>query len=47
MKTDKLNQEAVSSDRPMYEAPKARFMNEQEIFAALQTSVNATTWWNM
>jgi hypothetical protein len=36
----------ISAGTPTaYEPPKVKFMNEQEIFAALQISVNASSWW--
>jgi hypothetical protein len=46
MHLENINREEVSlQNRLPYEAPKVKFMDEQEIFAALQVSVNATTWW--
>lgn len=44
MNEQKLAQASGEALKP-YEAPKVKFMNEQEIFAALQISVNATSWW--
>jgi hypothetical protein len=47
MQIESINQEQVSTrDRPQYETPRVKFMNEQEIFGALQVSVNAMSWWN-
>lgn len=34
-------------ERPQYEPPRVKFMDEQEIFVALQVSVNAASWWAM
>ncbi len=36
---------APAIERPSYEPPKVKFMDEQEAFASLQISVNAMSWW--
>ncbi len=35
----------TSVEKPRYEAPRVKFMDEQEIFGVLQVSVNAMSWW--
>ncbi|MBI1787415.1 MAG: hypothetical protein HYR60_07680 [Acidobacteria bacterium] len=37
--------EKETTGLPKYEPPKIRVMDEKEIFAAFQVSVNASTWW--
>jgi len=46
MQLENVNQQQTSpAERPQYETPRVKFMDEQEIFGALQVSVNAMSWW--
>jgi len=46
MQNESANQQQASQvERPQYETPRVKFMDEQEIFGALQVSVNAMSWW--
>jgi hypothetical protein len=39
------NQATETIQLPQYEPPRVKFMDEQEMFEALQVSVNAASWW--